>query len=146
VTVSAGKTLPAVGFARFTDPVQFQLVERDAELVFAGHLFLKFLDLKIGELDNSPAFRANQMVVMGFPGDIVVNRLTFPEVAFLSQVPLAEEFQGPVHGDDTDGGFSLGHLVVQLFNRNVVLVEKELGDQFSLVSELQAVLAKPGSQ
>jgi hypothetical protein len=130
------------GLAGLAEAVQLELVERDPKIVLTGHVFLELLDLKVLELDDPPAVGADQMIVVRFPGDIVVDGFALAEVPLLGEFPLAQQLEGPIHGDDADRGILLGDLVVEIFDRNVVLVQKELSDQLALMRQLQSVFAQ----
>jgi hypothetical protein len=108
-------------FAAFAEPIQLELVERDPEIVLARHLLLELLDLKILEFDDPPALRADQMVVVGLPRDIVIDGFPFAEVSLLGEFPLTQQLEGSIHGDDPNRRIFLGDLLVEFVDRNVVL-------------------------
>lgn len=130
------------GFAGLAQPVQLELVERDLEIMVTGDLLLELLDLEILEFDDPTALRANQMVMVGFPRDVVVDRFALPEVPFLGEFPLTQQLEGSIHGNNPDRRVLLRNLLVELVHRNVVLVQEDLGDQLALVRQFEPVLPK----
>ena len=64
------------------DAKEIQFVGGDGELAVSGHFLLKLLDLRVVELNDLTAFRANHVVVVAMHVPVFVALLSIPKIEF----------------------------------------------------------------
>ena len=72
------------------ESVEFKSVGLNREAISCCDFLLQFLDFTVFELNDFPASRADEVVVMAFVGDVIVLGLR-PEVSGLGDAGIAEE-------------------------------------------------------
>jgi hypothetical protein len=105
------------------------------------------LEPLIGELDDSAALLANQMLVIGLGRHRLVPFKAFPELLGSDQSALHQEVQRAIHGGHSDLLAALLQLPSNRLDRQVVLGEENyLGHQLALAGNWLTVLAEVSSE
>lgn len=101
-------------------------------------LFLKFLDLRVQELDVGTALRADHVVMM-LPVQLrLIFYTTIPKIKLTGQATLRQMLKGTVDGGEPDMGLFFPGLLVQLFGRDMTpVIQESLEDQLPLGGKLQ---------
>ena len=106
--------------AGFADPVNFQAMGDDGEMVVPGRGDLKLLDDGLVELHDLPALDADEVVVV-FGGLGLVAAELVVEPVFFDKPFFLECMQGPVDRGQTDPGRFGFHKSMNLFGAEVSL-------------------------
>src|SRR5262245_61768315 len=119
-------------------PVELVSMPQQPEAVALHDVLLRLLDHGALELDDPPAARAHQMVVVLLldleAGEAVV------EVTLARETGLAQQLHGAIDGRVADLRMTLAHPLVQLLARDVALhAEEHLEDRLTLSRVLEVV-------
>jgi hypothetical protein len=125
-----------------TLPVQLEPVRLQLEPVLRRHLLLKSFDIGTFKLDDLGALVTDQMVMMLFLRDIVIDRFMIAEMALLRDTDLTQQVQCAVDGGQPDLRILPVYKLVQIFGRNVIRLKKGLEYHLPLLCELQLLFRK----
>jgi hypothetical protein len=123
--------------------VKIKPVAGDGKTVTFGNLFLQLFDFGIFKLEDGPAMRADQMIV-------VLGRVCrFKAGRAVTEVPLGgdpafgEQLQRPMHGGVTDIRMLAADFQIEIFRRGVGRrLEKNIQDNLPLPGGFQPLLQK----
>ena len=122
--------------AGFADPVNFQAMGDDGEMVVPGRGDLELLDDRLVEFHDLSAFDADEVVVV-FGGLCFVAAELIVEPVFFDKPLFLECMQGPVDRGQTDPGRLGSHQSMNLFGAQVPLgFGKGLEDAQSLLGRV----------
>jgi len=123
------------------DPVDLKLVVQHLEAQLFGRRVLNGFDLRIEELDRSPALHTNHVVVMLVIEEVFVAGNTVCEVDLSREATLGEDLHGAIHRRVTDTGIEFLDGPVNVFDTPVTfMTQKCFEDQFAMRRDLQVSL------
>jgi len=99
--------------------VYLQPVALDLKKVLPRHVLLKLLDPFVLKLDDGPAFRAYQVVVVTVRGPVLIAVKTVFKVTLFGKTGFGQKFQRSVHRGETDAGMGFLHAGVQFLRAHV---------------------------
>lgn len=135
--------LPLPGLTSGAAPVYFQTVLLNQKAVPGCDLLLQPFDPGIFKLDDRPADRADEMIMVLFVAATLVTGLLVAKVPLRCQPALGEELESAMDRGVTDAGILVANSPVELLRREVRSRRQEgIKDHFPLPGRLEAVLAK----
>ena len=126
--MSTKKLVPTIP----AEPVKLKLMAINRELVLAGHHLLESLDGRVFEFNNLSTPGTNEMIVMIFIRDIVIQCPGITEMPLLRQPAVAEQIEGPIDRGQTHPDIPPPDLSVQILRRHMILAEKDLQNELPL--------------
>ena len=102
------------------------------ELVFPGHHLLESLNGGVFEFNDLSTLCTNEMIVVIFIGDIIVQGPGITEMPLLRQPTVAEQIEGPIDRGQTHPDIALPDLQVQVLRCNMILAKKDLQNELPL--------------
>ena len=130
-----------------TNTKYFHPVPDSFEFMLSCQAFLQLFNLRTHYLDNSAAFKADQMIVVLMLVFVLEASDAAPEISFSCQPGTADYPHRPVHGGKADSGVFLSDQMVKVVDSGVFLgLEKYVQDLFSLMAVEQAVVSKVFSE
>lgn len=124
-----------------TEAVELEAVGLDREAIPGGDFLLQFFDLAVLKLDDLPATRADEVIVMPFMRDIIVLSLR-AKMPGLRDAGVAKQVQRPINRGQPQMRIRLGKLMVHGFSGNVFLPQKCRQDELTLAGKFQLMLTQ----
>jgi hypothetical protein len=77
--------------------VEFQLMAINCKLLLPGHHFLEPFDRRVLEFDDPSTLGTNEMVMVFFIGNIIIQGPGIPEMSLLGQTAMTQEIKSSVN-------------------------------------------------
>ena len=113
-------------------PIKLKLVAIDREPVFPGHHLLEPLDGGVFKLDYLSTSSTNEMIVVIFIGDIIIQCPGITKMSLLCQSAVTEQIEGPIDRGQAYPDIAPSDLSVKVLRRDMILVKKDLQYQLPL--------------
>lgn len=114
------------------EPIKLKLVAINRELVFPGHHLLESLDGRVFKFDDLSTPCTDEMIVVIFIRDIIIQRPGITKMPLLRQSAVTEQIESPIDRGQTHPDIPLPDLSVQVLSRDMIFPKEDLQNELPL--------------